>query len=734
MLKRLNSFLFLFLIPLWIFPQVFPGRELQVDTTARDSVSDLYNPDKQVKPDTRLVFPEAVFAHRAQVRKTFSASMERLMYFDPMDSVSGTIQTIGQIGKPAFISPYGLSQSHFLAPYWKNPVFGRYDVYVLNPAGEMPYYDTKTNFVNIDYVQGGRSLQLLDGTLSRNITPEWNITGHYKARRSQSAYTEMLNQHRVVAASSYFRSRNNRYHLFANWNYNELQDAVNGGMYRLERDLPYDTTTFFKGLETPLLTDAVHFQIYRSLYVDQVYHLFGHGAGDPIPLADSLRADTLKKREKKPQLYENRTAQRLSLRFTGSLMGGYHRFGDEKIDTTRNHAGFIPAYPALAPGTNKLFHELLTDDLKLTGGASYSLAFPEKLYWNVQAFLGYRRLWFDLAGTALTDDRTEQKVKSELYIPALKLRQRFEGSRTSSTLFNGETYLFADLSFSPRLIKAEKDSLAADSLAADSVASDSTAFEGLISTNPFSLYAALNFYDQNPTVFQTYYPQTSYLSMAGNSELRNSQMLHFRAGLSWEGNRPLVLGDTVFANQLSLMAFVSRAGRKVYYTRDFQVAQATAGESLNWIGLILKGRVRFMKKFYAEGNMRYQLGSTAATNDLAYYASSLPKFHAKTAFFYDNRNVSFAGSFRLGAELHFFTGYRGMAMDAFSGEFFPTDYSVKAYPRLDLFGMMQIKKAYLWVRWIHANEYLLARGYYETPFYPALERTLVFGVNWSVYD
>jgi hypothetical protein len=263
---------------------------------------------------------------------------------------------------------------------------------------------------------------------------------------------------------------------------------------------------------------------------------------------------------------------------------------------------------------------------------------------------------------------------------------------------------------------------------------DSTVFKGLMTSNPFTLSAAISFYDKNPSVFQAYYPSTDYLNMQGNSALRNSQILHFRAGIAWEGNRPLVLGDTVFSNKLGLTAFFSRAGRMVYYSRQFEVLQADAGESLNWLGVELNGRIRFLQKFYAEGNARYQFGSTSSTTDLAYYASHLPKFHSTVSLYYDNRNVSFAGSFRLGMDLHFFTKHRGMAMDAFSGEFFPTDYTVKAYPRLDLYAMTKIKSAYLWLRLIHSNEFLLARGYYETPFYPALERTFTFGVNWSVYD
>ena len=727
--KGLSFFICVLLFPLLTFSQGFPGRNLsvrdiQVDTTGRDSVSDLYNPDKQVKPDTRRLNPEAVFSHQAQHKKSFHINMGRLIYFDPLDSTSGSKQSLGQIGKPYLVSPYGLSDRHTDQPYWSNPVYGRYDVYMLNPATEMPYYDTKTNFVNIDYTQGGSNLQLMDGTLSRNISPEWNFTGLYKSRRSQNVYSDLLNQHRVVAVGSHFHSRNNRYQLFANWNYVEMQDGVNGGMHIPENELDSIRFTFNKSVETPLLSDAVHFRIHRSLYVDQMYHLLGHGAGDPIPMPDSLKDPN-----KKAKVYDSRTAQRLTLRFTGSLQGGNQRFTDSGIDTTSNRTGFIPAYPMLAADTNALNHELHSNDLKLKGGMSYSLFFPDKFSWNLQAFLGYRRLWFNLAGTALTDDRTEQKVTSDLYIPALKLRQRFVGRRTSSTLFSGETYLHADLSIAPRLRNVETDSLVLAKMA-----TDSTAFEGLITTNPFQLSAALNFYDQNPSVFQAYYPQTSYLTFQGDPNLRNIQTLHFRAGMRLEGNRPIVLGDTVFPNYLGVKAFITRSGRMVYYSRDMQVLQAAAGESLNWFGVEAKGRVRFLQKLYAEGNMRYQIGTTTATSDLAYYASHLPKFQSTLSVYYDNRNVNFAGSFRLGAELHFFTGYRGMAMDAFSGEFFPTDYNVKAYPRLDLFAMTQVKRAYLWAKIIHSNEYFFAKGYYETPFYPALERTIVFGVNWSVYD
>jgi len=717
MLKR-SLLLLIICLPLAVSGQVFPNQELDVDTTARDSVLDLYDPAKQIPPDTKHIFPEASFSHREEIRRSFAPKMEGLMYFDPMDSVYGTVQTLGQIGKPALISPYGLKLRHSAAPYWRNPIYGRYNVYVLNPETQAPYYDTKTNFVNIDYAQGARSLQILDGTLSRNITPEWNMTGHYKSRRSQSPYSGILNQHRVLAATTNLRSRNNRYQLFANWNYNELQDGVNGGMYRLERDIDFDSTTFFKAVETPLLSDAVHFQIHKAVYVDQIYHLFGHAKGDPMPQVDSL-----KKPGKKPPVYEDRTRQRLSLRFTSSLSGGYQRFTDAGIDTTRNQTGFIAAYPALAD-TNNLNHELRSDDLKLRGGASYSLVFPEKMYWNLQAYLGFQRLSMLVANSNLADTRTEQRVTSELYLPSLNLRQRFEGRRTSSTLFNGETYLYADLSLAPRLVNA----------AQDSISDDSTAFNGIITERPFQLAAAVSFYDQNPSVFQQYYPRTDYLTISGNPDLRNSQILHIHAGLTWESDRSVVLGDTIFSNILGLKAFLSRAGRMVYYTRQMEVEQADAGEGLTWFGVELNGRVRFLKKFYAEGNMRYQQGSTAATNDLAYYATHLPRFHSTIDVFYDNRNVEFAGSFRLGARLHFFTNYGGMGMDAFTGEFFPTDYTVKAYPRLDLYAMTQIKRAFLWARVIHANEFLLAPGYYEIPFYPALERTFTFGVNWSVYD
>jgi hypothetical protein len=718
--------------------QIFPQRNIQIDTTRQDSVNPLYDADREVDPETRRVYPEALFAHREPAEQLVEVQMERLMYFDPLDSVQGFRQTLGQIGKPYQVSRFGFNDRHFVKDSWRNPVFGRYNVYVKNPETETPYFDTKTQYLNLDYAQGGRSLQLLDGILSRNISPEWNVTGLYQSRRSNSAYQDLASSQRVVVTGLYHRSRNRRYHLFVNGSYHELQDGINGGMFRDETTT--DEQTFDKAVENPMLTEAVMFRIFRSVHVDQMYHLLGHRAGAPRPLPDSLRDPA-----QKPPTYESRSVQRLSLRFQARIANGYQRFRDRGIDTTRNQASLAPPLPMLASGFNAVSHEQKHTDLNLRGSASYSVEWPGRLYWNLQGSLGYRRLWFQLSGSELADDRTQQQVKSDLYIKPLRLRQRVRAYRTGSSLFNGETYAYADLEFAPRLRKAQPDSLAA----ADS--SQQARFQGIRTLNPIQLQAAISFHDQNPSVFQAFYPQREFLNFQARPDLRNMQLFHARGGLRLQGNRPLVGReqsseqdrypsgyargrDTAFANYLSVLGFISSSSRFIYYTTDFEVEQAAQGEALSWVGVELAGRLRFLKKWYAEGNMTLQQGTTSATSELSRYAAHLPGFHSRLALYYDNRNVAFAGKFRIGAELHFFSSYQALGMDAFSGEFYPTDYTLPAYPRLDLFAMTQIKKAYLWLRLIHSNELLLARGYYSTPFYPELERTFSFGVNWTFFD
>ena len=76
----------------------------------------------------------------------------------------------------------------------------------------------------------------------------------------------------------------------------------------------------------------------------------------------------------------------------------------------------------------------------------------------------------------------------------------------------------------------------------------------------------------------------------------------------------------------------------------------------------------------------------------------------------------------------------GHTIDPISTEFYPTDYNVKGYARVDAYFAAKIKRAYIFLKFTNAADELGVAGYYSTPFYPGLKRTFSLGINWSFYD
>ncbi|MDB4286324.1 hypothetical protein N9933_03390, partial [bacterium] len=162
------------------------NQDILIDTTRRDSGL-IPRPERTILPDTRLVFPELLFAHKAHIKPT-PYNLSRQHYFDKRDSVPGFHQTLGQVGKPFQAFRYGFESRYLGRKNWRNPVYGRYNPYVVNPQNDIPYFDTKTPYVNLNYAQGGRKLQQIDGVFSQNISPELNFSTLYQSRKSDGAY------------------------------------------------------------------------------------------------------------------------------------------------------------------------------------------------------------------------------------------------------------------------------------------------------------------------------------------------------------------------------------------------------------------------------------------------------------------------------------------------------------------------------------------------------------------
>ena len=670
-----------------------PGSFAQ-DSLQTDSSSTLGS----IPPDTRYVDRLALFTHRDHLLPV-GQTLENSMIFDPLEAVPGFVQNLGQIGKPYQAWLQGLEEKYQPLPLWQDPVFRRYDRYSLDPAQQVRFYDTKTPYIDVQFTQGPRKLQVVDVSLSRNFGPSLNISGRLRRPQSVGAYRNNVTDHTLGYLAAYYRSPKERYHAFASTTFNRQNDQLNGGVARAVNDNLYPRVdgliqdnlaqynlTFFKENFSPFF-DAFLFRKGTSLHLDQYYHLFGQsdssGKKHRLTLQARVQADWLSR-----------------------------RYADTGIDTTKLKTNLIPVLPTLAARTNAVEDSFSVRRWEALGGVSYSWLMASGWQANATGSLSYQRIAVARDSFALSQNITEQMGRLELRFPggALSgsLRQRV------SDQFQTEQQLLAGLDLG---LPVRRDSL----------------LQPGTTDAPLQFHASLQAANLNPSLFQARLPGGTGNAYQPNDSLRNEQLLALQASLSYRSGVPIRDGDTLLPHFASLHASWSSRQRPILYTESFEVIQPD--ESLSRLSLEMKGRLRMSPHFYLENHTEYLprlFRSANPTLDL--YLRSLPELRGKTSIYFDHRDLKIAREFRLGLAMTWWTSYAGQTVEPISGEFFPTAYQVQPFASGEAFFQLNLHGVFVYFRYLYLNENLLFNGYYTTPFHPMLERTYVLGVNWTFYD
>lgn len=703
----------------------FPSTSIPgVATDSLDADSMRNQEPVKIDPDTRLLSREALFAHESYLH-TYIYDFATTHLFDELSFAPGFVQTLGQISKPYQVFYQGFNERYFKRPFWRDPVMGKYNRYILNGETQVAYLDTRTPYVNMQFQQGGRELQIASVMASINVSPFVNVTAYTKNRQAVGPYPQFVSDDRILYASTNFHDKGERYYGFASVTFNEVGGVLNGGtfreqdsLYQVEEGVIIDNSFFYNGAflknQARLTIDNADFKtINKSLHFDHYYHLIG-APNDSTP-----------------------GPHRLTLRHAIGYEYAYQRFFDTSIDSALLSRHLIPVYPTLNPGSRKLEESFRTDEIKTFGAASYT--FEGSFRFHTQAEVGYENLKLFQDSTSLTQNTFRQQVKARLQFSLLDARLDIE--RGISNLFAPETYasLEADLfpwpAKSPfRILAPEPDSLIEKKGPPVFTRPDSVAVKAWERFRPLRLYGRAEINDLNPTLFQTYFRPDSTNAFQPNADLSNQQMSSYRIGLAWRQAVPVLRGDTLLPNHAYLHGFLSRAGQMITYDAAMTLHQAPDDANLTWYGAVLGFRYRFLRKLYVETEATFQQSRSSEDKFLSQYERYVPQISGKTSIFYDNRSLSIAGILRLGVDIYYNTSYVGQTVDPLSREFFPATYEVPGYVRVDAFFATQIKRAYLYAKMVHINEGIPVAGYYTTPFYPMMERTFTLGVNWSFYD
>ncbi len=674
-------------------PSGFDSDTLGIDSAAIAALN--------IPPDTRYVDREALFSHREPL-VAVSKSLEASLYFDPLEAVPGFVRSLGQIGKPYQAYLHGLEESYHEEPLWRDPLFNRYDRYSLDASRQVPYYDTKTPYIDLTFRQGQRQLQVVDATLARSFGPSIHLSGYLRRPQSVGAYRNFVTDHTLAYLAGYYRSPGERYHAFGNLTLNRHNDQLHGGTPRASNDALYPVVnglirenpaaanlTFFKENFPPHL-DASLRKKNTAIYFDQYYHLIGD--------SDSAE-NTIKKKHK------------ISLRNSIQYDWQTRSFFDAIIDTNRLQANLVPVLPTLAADSNSISDSIALRRFQALGAISYSWMLSSGWQANLSGGLNFQRILVRREDFALVQNITEQFGKISLRFPGGSLtgdiRQRI------STLFSPEQKLNATLLLSPF---SQKDSAGK-----------------ITQPGPISFLANGIFGNLNPSLFQGHVPGIGGNAFLPNSELRNEQLVFLRAQLHWQPAAPIREQDTLLPHFATLGASWSTKQNAILYTPQFEVIQSS--QTLTRGVVNVDARLRFFRHFHLENHAEWTpriFRSDDETLDL--YLRSIPEYRGKASLYFDHRGLSIAREFRLGLGMNWWTGYAGQTLEPISGEFFPTNYQVLPFAAGEAFFQLNIHGVYLFFRYLYLNENLLYNGYYSTPFYPMMERSYLFGINWTFYD
>lgn len=151
-------------------------------------------------------------------------------------------------------------------------------------ATRVQYFNTKSPYTNMNYIQANRGSSRLHFTHSQNITPQWNATFDVRRQSASKQYgspqtreDRTLDSYAFMIHSNY-ESKNKRYVLLGNYNHFNHKSFELGGMLPADKKQKYipddelGNETAFKQTAS-YLTGAVAREIWNDTHIYQQYKL-----------------------------------------------------------------------------------------------------------------------------------------------------------------------------------------------------------------------------------------------------------------------------------------------------------------------------------------------------------------------------------------------------------------------------------------------------------------------------
>lgn len=654
---------------------------------------------KDVRIKTLRIRPDLMQAS-ADYAASVKFDLDKVGNFDRLERTDGFSIELGQIGKPYRRYRYGVNASLLQTGIPKNQYTGQEDLYFLDPETDVRYYNTRTPFINAYYGQGKVDQSALVVDVSQNVNPWWNLSVGYRRDKAEGSYLNFVTDHYQMYLATYFRTRNNKYHLFVNGMFQELNDQLNGGVSQL---FAYDDS-FGKSSQPVALDGAGLKKLNRSLHLKHFYLITSDSASNPH-----------------------------QIRIFNSVTKDYFRnqFTDGSINTDVQSYTF-PLYRTL--GDSTFFYERFTSRTwRIKEGVSYRFDQPRfemgHQFYAQQEFTGFEKNEVDRNLNVLT-----LVAKGEVIHRPKPYEARFDYHlrQGTSNLFDPQAYYEGKFTLS---MPNEKLDYARKVEGEDGFGQnpkDSVVVSHF--RRPLSLWAGAIRSGLNPSLQQAYGAGWAGNNFASDSTLRNQKMELFRLGMVLRGKDEKTKYGSLKGHRLELTGFTSTQRSMIAYDSTLALRQFSDGDPLRFIGVEAKGRFRY-RSWSVEASVVAQTGSSRDTTLENLFVSNQPNLYGKAGIYWEKHDLKIARAIRAGIECNAFLDYNTPLFDPASQQFYPqARYTQPGYFRIDAFFSAQVKRAQLFLRMYHANEGITLPGYFTTLYYPMWDRTFMVGFNWSFFD
>lgn len=541
-----------------------------------------------------------------------------------------------------------------------------FDRYAYNP-NQLNYFDTRSPYTHLNYVQGSRGEQVFEALHTRNINPRWNFGVAYQilsadqqvGPASQGRSKGFLDN-QAIKAFTHYRSENEKYDLFMNYTFMKVEEIETGGI---------DTTASIADAldrfeEAPVYLDQAQNEESRNnLHLMHIYRL----------AKENLKVYHVFDYYRQRNEY---TDDNIPDRLIGANVGNQLFLGNSYL-----YPQFIYSGSRTSDATE---YKELENTFGLTGNNKLS---------SYKAYLKVRNagIQYEVLNPIL-----------DLPDSVLQAGEVFETIGRSGN-FN-QVFLGGDVRLFYKQL-AELTGNAEYQLAGDYRVKGMARLGGAYGSLERVLYS--------PAQVQNYMVSNHY---AWDNDFANIVIDRIGAGLHQKiGKRQYVKLDGNYTN----------IKRFVYYNAEAEPEQVNGNQRF-W-GATLTHNITF--------------GPVHFNNFVAYHNTDeadkirMPDWVWESKAYIEGPLFKKALYLQLGVQSTYVSAYNAYQFMPVTQQFFVQDnFTVQGYPVVDVFINGDIKTVNFFLKMSHINAELSDPVYFQTPLYPGMRRSFVFGLNWRFFD